>query len=72
MVSAATCPSSARAGEKEAVQKGGDPNVCNFVLPGNFTDALAKAAEANRCLIIKGIAFGIDRVGATCATRGHW
>ncbi|MGE3851452.1 MAG: hypothetical protein AB7K09_06910 [Planctomycetota bacterium] len=50
----------------------GDTNVVNFVLPGHFADALAAAKQQNRCLMIKGVAFGVDAEGAVCATKGHW
>ena len=61
-----------RAGESTPAPKAGDDDTCRFFLPGKFTDAMAKAAETNRCLLIKGVAVGMDRVGAACSTRGHW
>lgn len=44
----------------------------NWVLPGHFADALKQANEQQRLIMIKGIAFGIDDAGATCATKGCW
>ncbi len=44
----------------------------NWVLPGHFADALKQANVQQRLIMIKGIAFGIDDVGATCATKGCW
>lgn len=55
--------------EDEAV---GDARVVNFYLPAEFEQALADAKESNRLLLIKGVAFGVDQLGATCATKGHW
>jgi len=50
----------------------GDTEVINFVLPGDFQDVLKQAKERNRCFLIKGIAFGVDKLGAKCATKGLW
>ena len=44
----------------------------NWVLPGHFDDALKQANAQQRLIMIKGIAFGIDELGATCATKGCW
>lgn len=44
----------------------------NWVLPGHFDDALKQANAQQRLIMIKGIAFGIDDAGATCATKGCW
>ena len=44
----------------------------NWVFPGHFADALLKARTQQRLMMIKGIAFGIDDLGATCATKGCW
>ncbi|MFT3881652.1 MAG: hypothetical protein QM703_18560 [Gemmatales bacterium] len=44
----------------------------NWVLPGHFADALKQANAQQRLIMIKGIAFGIDDAGATCATKGCW
>ncbi len=57
---------------REAPATAGDPTVCDFVLPGHFEEAVAKAKELSRPLIIKGVAFGVDKVGASCATKGKW
>ncbi|MHC5019102.1 MAG: hypothetical protein ACYTGX_03105 [Planctomycetota bacterium] len=57
---------------QEPAQRGGDPEVINFIYPGEFAKALEQAKRRNRCLIIKGVAFGVDAAGAECATKGHW
>jgi len=44
----------------------------NWVLPGHFADALKQANAQQRLIMIKGIAFGIDDIGATCASKGCW
>ena len=49
-----------------------DTSAITWFTPGSFPQAKAKAAKENRILIIKGIAFGIDAVGAKCATKGCW
>lgn len=40
--------------------------------PGQFEDAVAAAKSSGRFLLLKGISFGIDSVGAECATKGTW
>ena len=50
----------------------GDSRVVDFFLPGQFLEARMRAMETNRSLLIKGVAFGMDEAGATCATKGHW
>jgi len=51
---------------------GVDDTVCDFVLPGSFEKAREKAKASGRCLLIKGVAFGMDKLGATDCTKGHW
>lgn len=43
-----------------------------WVLPGEFDHALKFAEQKQRLIMIKGIAFGIDHVGAKNATKGCW
>lgn len=43
-----------------------------WILPGHFDDALKQANAQHRIIMIKGVAFGIDDAGATCATKGCW
>ena len=50
----------------------GDTRAVDFVYPGHFAEAQARARERGRPLLIKGVAFGVDAVGAACATKGHW
>lgn len=43
-----------------------------WVLPGDFSTAVQRAVTERRMLLIKGISFGVDEAGATCATKGKW
>ncbi|MFY9344721.1 MAG: hypothetical protein WAT39_19675 [Planctomycetota bacterium] len=49
-----------------------DRNTIQWVLPGDFRQALARANREQRMLVIKGISFGVDTEGARCATKGVW
>ena len=40
--------------------------------PHQFEEARERSKTENRILIIKGVSFGIDTLGATCATKGKW
>src|SRR5262249_9054104 len=42
---------------------GQDTTAIDWVLPGQFEQARARAAKENRILMIKGISFGIDAEG---------
>lgn len=44
----------------------------DWVLPGDFEEALEKSREKSRLLLIKGLGFGLDELGAQCATQGCW
>ena len=44
----------------------------DWVLPSDFDKALARSTAEHRLLLIKGVSFGIDVAGATCATKGKW
>jgi hypothetical protein len=72
----ATCvvPAAAQSGGKSVAAKktGGDPEVIDFIYPGNFAEVLKRAKARHRPIVIKGVAFGVDKTGATCATKGHW
>ena len=57
------------AAEPKACQ---DPTAIDWHLPGDFEAAKAATGKANRILLIKGIAFGVDAEGAKCATKGCW
>lgn len=48
-----------------------DSNI-RWHLPGSFEAARRRAVDENRLLVIKGISFGVDSIGATCATKGTW
>ena len=41
-------------------------------LPDQFEAARDQAQRDKRLLIVKGVSFGIDQAGATCATKGKW
>ncbi len=49
-----------------------DTSSIRWFLPGQFDKARAAAKARNRLLVLKGISFGIDAKGATCATAGSW
>ena len=49
-----------------------DRTSIQWVLPGDFPQALARAKQEQRILVIKGISFGVDDAGAKCATKGVW
>ena len=49
-----------------------DPSAIRWFLPGQFEEARTHAEKTKRILIVKGISFGIDAVGAKCATKGNW
>ena len=55
-----------------AIDAEGDTRVVDFYLPHEFEQALKASKQQNRCLLIKGVAFGIDAAGEKCATKGHW
>ncbi len=40
--------------------------------PHEFEEARERARTEDRILLIKGVSFGIDEEGATCATKGKW
>jgi hypothetical protein len=50
----------------------GDIVAIRFFLPGEFKKAQAEARKSNRCMLIKGVAFGVDELGAKQPTKGHW
>lgn len=41
-------------------------------LPGDFDEVVKLARKQGRLILIKGISFGIDELGAKCATKGKW
>lgn len=49
-----------------------DATAIAWFLPGQFTDAVNQARKEHRLLMVKGISFGVDAVGAKCATQGNW
>jgi hypothetical protein len=49
-----------------------DTNNITWFIPGKFAEARQAAQTQKRILMVKGIAFGIDAVGAKCATKGCW
>ncbi len=59
------------AGMQESCTAGVTTNI-DWVLPGEFDAALARARREGKLLLIKGVSFGIDDAGAKCATKGKW
>ncbi len=51
---------------------GFDPTRIRWFLPGDFAGALECALDTHRILLIKGVSFNIDEIGARCATQGTW
>ena len=49
-----------------------DTSQIHWELPGSFDKALERARTSNRILMVKGVSFGIDSIGATCANKGTW
>lgn len=49
-----------------------DRSAIDWVLPGSFPQAVARAQQDQRIIVIKGISFGVDSAGAGCATKGVW
>lgn len=60
------------AAAQDAADPACDRNAIAWVLPGDFPQALARARQEQRILVIKGISFGVDDAGAKCATKGVW
>lgn len=56
----------------EALSPSCNTTNIRWVLPGDFSTAVARAVAEQRMLLIKGISFGVDEAGATCATKGKW
>ena len=59
-------------GQSSAAVLPGDGRAVNFALPGDFAGAQRVAEQLNRCVLIKGVAGGMDQLGATECTKGHW
>lgn len=59
-------------GALSADVKATDTAAIEWILPGDFDQARARAVRDQRIIVIKGISFGVDNVGATCATKGRW
>ena len=51
---------------------GCDSSAIKWTLPGNFKAAQKQAIKEKRLLILKGVSFGIDKLGASDATCGTW
>lgn len=49
-----------------------DKTAIQWFTPGSFAAARLQAENSRRMMMIKGIAFGVDEVGAKCATKGCW
>ena len=49
-----------------------DDRSIRWHFPHQFEEARARSKAENRILVVKGVSFGIDEAGATCATKGRW
>ena len=49
-----------------------DKSAIRWEFPHAFEAARKRAADEHRILLVKGVSFGIDDVGARCATKGKW
>lgn len=43
-----------------------------WFVPGKFEDAMEKSRQQERILLMRGLGFGLDEEGASCATKGCW
>ena len=71
LISGLAIPGVARA-QDGAAPRCSDASAIDWFLPDQFEQALARARTEQRLLVIKGISFGVDQVGAQCATKGQW
>lgn len=44
----------------------------DWYYPNDFDSAKESAKDNVRILLVKGLGFGLDELGATCATKGCW
>ena len=51
---------------------GCDTTAIRWFKPGEFDKARKLARGSKRLILVKGISFGVDDVGAKCATKGKW
>ena len=49
-----------------------DSAAIQWVFPGDFDQARQRAADEEKILLVKGVSFGIDELGARDASRGQW
>jgi hypothetical protein len=54
------------------MESAGDRTAIRWHGPGEFAAARERAEHEKRLLLIKGISFGVDELGASCATKGRW
>lgn len=57
---------------QELAPAASDPAAIRWVLPGRFEEARARADEEQRILLVKGVSFGIDELGAREPSKGKW
>jgi len=62
----------ARSTQEAAAPKVTDDAAIEWFLPADFDGAVARARADQRLILIKGVSFGIDKEGASCATAGTW
>ncbi|MDB4778025.1 hypothetical protein OAG68_01050 [bacterium] len=65
---ATACP----AQETASNEFGFNSEAIDWVIPGEFKDALDRSRQQERILLVRGLGFGLDELGATCATKGCW
>jgi hypothetical protein len=62
----------AQAAPRAPMESAGDRTAIRWHGPGEFAAARERAEHEKRLLLIKGISFGVDELGASCATKGRW
>ncbi len=56
----------------QEMSRASDSAAIEWILPGEFERARKRATDENKILLVKGVSFGIDELGARDATRGQW
>ncbi len=70
---ASLCLASTSLGQNnESIEFGFNSEAIDWVIPGEFKNALDQSKQQERILLIRGLGFGLDELGATCATKGCW
>ena len=69
---ALSCVTGLAPAQAKVTPAGCDNTAIQWFKPGEFAAARKLAKKSKRLLVIKGISFGVDDVGAKCATKGKW